>query len=196
MSNSIFPSLDGSLIDVQREALYQTTVQTEYGGRELRVNTQTAARYRYRISYDFLRQDSGGNEAQTLLSFFATHRGSWDSFFFTDPYSNTVTAQSFGTGNGSTTVFYLSDEMAERVAGTSGTPLIYKAGVLQTVTTHYTYDANLAKVTFVTAPAAGNALTWTGTYYRRVRFAEDKLALTRRVSRVWRGDVELLSVLP
>ena len=196
MSNSVYPALDGSTIDVQRQAMYQTTVQTESGGRELRVNNQVAARYRYRITYDFLRQDAATNEAQTLLAFFSTHRGSWDSFFYTDPYSNTVTTQSFGTGDATSTVFYLTDELGERIAGTTGTPLIYKAGVLQTVTTHYTYDANLAKVTFVAAPAAAAALTWSGTFYRRCRFAEDGLSLTRRVSRVWKGEVNLVSVLP
>ena len=196
MSNSVFPSLDGSTIDVQREPLYQTAIQTEYGGRELRVNTQTAARHRYRITFDFLRQDAATNEAQTLLAFHAAHRGAWDSFFYQDPYNSAVTAQSFGTGNATTTVFYLTDEMGERIAGTSGTPIIYKAGVLQTITTHYTYDANLAKVTFVVAPAAAAALTWTGSFYRRVRFAEDGLQLTRRVSRVWRGEANLVSVLP
>lgn len=196
MSLSVFPTLEGSQAEIDREPMYATIIQRESGGRELRLNTQSAARYRYRISYDFLRQDAGGDEAQALQAFFAAHRGSWDSFFFLDPYNSAVTLRNFGTGDGSKTVYYLADEMGERVAGTTGAVSIYKDGVLQTITTHYTYDATLAKVTFVAAPASPLALTWTGTYYRRVRFAEDGLQLQRRFSRVWRGDVTLLSVLP
>jgi uncharacterized protein (TIGR02217 family) len=196
VSNSVFPTLAGSLMEVDREPMYSTIVQRESGGRELRVNTQTAARYRYRISYDFLRQDAGGDEAATLQAFFSTHRGSWDSFFFTDPYNSAVTTRNFGTGDGTTTIFTLKDEMGERVAGTTGTVLIYKDAVLQTVTTHYTLDVNTGVVTFLTAPANGLALTWTGSFYRRVRFADDGLQLTRRFSRVWRGGVTLVSVLP
>lgn len=196
MSNSVFPPLPGSTIDVQREAAYQSNVQTEYGGRELRVNTQTAARYRFGITFDFLRQDSGGDEAQQLLAFFAAHRGTWDSFLYADPYSSAVTAQAFGTGDGSSTSFHLTDEMTERVGGVSGTPLIYKAGVLQTVVTDYVVDVNTGGITFTVAPAAAAALTWTGSFYRRVRFADDGLQLKRRFSRVWAGGVSLVSVLP
>ncbi len=196
MSSSVFPTLSGSVLDIDREAAYATTVQREAGGRELRVNTQAAAIYKWRIGYDFLRQDAGGDEAQTLLAFFKAHRGAWDSFLFTDPYNASVTAQGFGTGDGTTTVFYLTDEMTERVSAVNGTASIYKAGVLQTITTHYTIDTSTAKVTFVTAPTAGQALTWTGAFYRRVRFADDQLPLGRRAGRVWKGEARLVSVLP
>lgn len=196
MSASIFPTLAGSEIEIDRSPIYDTTVQRESSGRELRIARQSAARYRYRVRYDFLRQDSGGDEFGTLMTFYATHRGSWDSFLFTDPKDSAVTTASFGTGDGTTTIFYLRDEMGDRIGACNGTPAIYKAAVLQTVTTHYTLDSTTGKVTFVSAPTAGQALTWTGSFYRRVRFANDTLATVRRFSRVWKGDVELLSVLP
>jgi uncharacterized protein (TIGR02217 family) len=195
VSTSLYPTLVGAQKEIDRVPFYSSIVQREAGGRELRVNTQTAARYRYRISYDFLRQDTG-SEAQTLLAFFATHRGSWDSFLLVDPYNDTATTQSFGTGDGSRTVWYLTDEMGERIGANNNTPSIYKAGALQTVTTHYTLDSATGKVTFVSAPANGNALTWTGTFYRRVRFSSDELNVSRRGARIWRADVELVSVLP
>lgn len=195
MSSSIFPTLAGSLIDVSRSAFYDTKVQMEASGRELRISNRSAARYRYRIEYDFLRQDSGGDEAQTLLAFHAAHRGAWDSFLYTDPYNATATATSFGTGDGATTVFYLTDEMGHRIGAPNGTPSIYKAGVLQTVTTHYVLDSTNGKVTWVTAPTAGQALTWTGAFYRRVRFDGDELQVVRRYSRVWKGQASLVSVL-
>lgn len=196
MSTSVYPDLAGAQKEVERVPEYASIIQRESGGRELRVNTQGFAVYRYRYTYDFLRQYAAGDEAQTLFAFFKTHRGSWDSFLFTDPYNSSVTAQSFGTGDGTTTVFYLTDEMTERVSAVNGTASIYKAGVLQTITTHYTIDTATAKVTFVTAPTAGQALTWTGAFYRRVRFASDSLSVSRRGHQIWQADVELVSVLP
>lgn len=119
MSSSLFPTLAGAQLDVERTPIYSTTVQTEASGRELRAAWMTAARYRYRIPYDFLRQDAAGDEAATLLAFFDAHKGSYESFLFTDPYDGVT---------------------------------------------------------------------------RRVRFAADELPLQRRLGRVWRGEVELLSV--
>jgi uncharacterized protein (TIGR02217 family) len=195
LSTSVYPTLAGSQIDVDRTPVYSTTVQTEASGRELRIAQRSAARYRYRISYDFLRQNASPDEAQTLLAFLSVHRGQWDSFLFTDPYNAAASATSFGTGDGTTTIFYLRDEIGDRVGACNGTPQIYKDGVLQTVTTHYTLDSTNGKVTFVTAPANGLPLTWTGAFYRRVRFARDDIPMTRRVSRIWRAEVELISVL-
>lgn len=197
MSVSIYPTLAGSLIDVSRETIYDTVVQRESNGRELRVARQTAARYRYSITYDFLRQDySGGDELATLSNFFATHKGGWDSFLFTDPKESTYAGAFLGTGDGTTTVFYMRDSSFERIGAANGSPAIYVAGALQTITTHYTQDLTVGKITFVTAPTAGQALTWDGSFYRRVRFASDSWATQRRHSRTWKATVELVSVLP
>lgn len=119
MSTSVYPALSGALIEVTRTPFYSTTVQTEASGRELRAAWMSAPRYRYQISYDFLRQDAATDEAALLLAFFTAHKGSYESFLFTDPYDG-------------------------------------------------------ASV--------------------RVRFASDELALQRRTGRVWKGQVELVSV--
>lgn len=197
MSNQVYPALVGAQMDVEREALYGTVVQTEASGRELRVAQQAGARYRYRIRYDFLRQDASPDEAGSLTFFFASHRGSWDSFLFTDVYYSSVTSCAFGTGTGSQTAFPLKDDLGDRVGANNGAISVYVAGVLKTVTTDYTIDwsPGYANVNFVSAPANGAALTWTGQFYRRCRFASDGLRLQRRFSRIWRGEVELVSVL-
>ncbi len=197
MSTSIYPTLAGSLITVDRTTFYDTTVQRESSGRELRVSRQSAARYRYSISYDFLRQDfSGGDELATLSNFYATHRGGWDSFLYSDPKESTYAGAFLGTGDGTTTVFYARDSSFDRIGAFNGSPAIYKAGALQTITTHYTQDLATGAITFVTAPTAGQALTWDGSFYRRVRFANDSWSTQRRHSRTWKATVELVSVLP
>lgn len=67
----------------------------------------------------------------------------------------------------------------ETVNNPVGTPSIYNAGVLQSsgVTISST-----GLVTFSTAPASGNALTWTGSAYYRCVFMEDSLAYNQFMS--------------
>lgn len=62
--------------------------------------------------------------------------------------------------------------------------LVYKDGTLKTLTTDYTVSVN-GLVTFVVAPTAAMVLTWTGTYYRRVRFESAGMVQERLVSRMW-----------
>lgn len=198
MSSSLFPTIASIKKEIVRTPVFDTTVQRESSGRELRVSRMSSPRYRYSLEYT-LREGSGGDEFRTLLNFFDTHQGSWDSFLFADPKGSAASTYAFGTGDGTTTVFYLKDEMGDRVGGNlagAGNISIWKAGVLQTYTTHYSNDATTAKITFVTAPAAAAALTWSGTFYRRCRFDSDSLTMERIVSGYWKARVDLVSVLP
>lgn len=74
-----------------------------------------------------------------------------------------VTTQ-FGTGTGSQTSFGL---VSGGPAGTFiTTPSIYVAGVLKTLTTHYTLSTE-GIITFVSAPTLGQILSWSGAYARK-----------------------------
>lgn len=97
MSSSTYPTLAGAQMEVERIPYYSTTVQTEASGRELRAAWMTTPRYRYRIEYDFLRQDAAGDEAATLINFFTTHKGSYESFLFTDPYDGATVRVRFAS---------------------------------------------------------------------------------------------------
>lgn len=94
-------------------------------------------------------------EANIAMAFNWTPPGS--------PSSTSVTAESFGTGDGSTTTFTLKkDGLAVR--NVTASPLIYDNAVLDTITTDYTLDLVNGTVTFVTAPLTGHPLTWTGSF--------------------------------
>jgi hypothetical protein len=127
MSNSIFPTLAGVQMGVERTAVYDTTVQREFGGRELRIARSYGPRYRYRLDFDFLRQDATTDEAAALLTFYAAHAGAWDSFLFSDPYDSAVTAQEFGAGDASTTTFQLRRTAAGSASDLLGTWPYYSA---------------------------------------------------------------------
>jgi hypothetical protein len=62
-------------------------------------------------------------------------------------------------GDGAMTDFELANAPV-----TLGSVKVYKNGVLQTLTTHYTLDESLGLVTFVTAPAANDAVVATYTF--------------------------------
>ncbi len=174
MSNAVFPSLPGITWGSTKSPEWKTITQESVSGKELRASLMSYPRWTYTLSYEFLR---GGSlaELQTLVGFFNARRGMFDDFLYTDPDDNTVTAQQFGVGDGAATGFALVRSyggFSEPVQNLNSAPSIYVNGVLKVLTTDYTVSS-LGVVTFVTAPASGAVLTWSGTYYWRVRFLQD-----------------------
>jgi uncharacterized protein (TIGR02217 family) len=199
MSNSVFPALSGLAFPVTKTPTWRTDVQEAQSGKEVRIGAWLYPRWRWSLAYEFLRDkpELSKDELWALMGFYNKHFGSLDSWLFEDPDDKSVTAQPFGTGNGAQTQFQLvrtRGGFVEPVKELNGTPLIYKAGVLQTVTTHYTINST-GLVTFVTAPANGAALAWTGSFYWRCRFHEDEFSVEKFAQKLWEaGKVEFISV--
>lgn len=198
MSSAVYPSLPGLAFGVQRTVLAPPVlVRTTPSRREFRARDATLPLYQYSLVYEFLRSNAAWVELQTLVGFFNARGGSFDSFLFTDPDDNAVTAQLFGTGDGSTLTFQLVRAFggfAEVVNDLNGAALIYVNGVLKTQPSQCVISAS-GLVTFATAPAAGLPITWTGTFYRRVRFLRDTLDFTKFMQDLWEArKVELLSL--
>ena len=196
MSNAIYPALPGLTFGVQRSVLAPPVqVRTTPSRREFRARDATLPLYQYTLIYEFLRSSAAWAELQTLVGFFNARGGSFDSFLFTDPDDASVTGQLFGTGDGTTLAWQLVRSyggFAEAVNDLNGAPAIYKAGVLQS--SGVTVSAT-GLVTFSAAPTAGQALTWSGAFYRRVRFLADRLDATKFMQNLWEArKVELLSL--
>lgn len=203
MSQAIFPTFAGATFNTDRTPIWSTTKKTSVSGREFRASNYTYPRYKYKLIYEFLRQGmhqgTGYTEFAQLVGFFNARHGDFDSFLFTDPDDNSVTAQVIGTGDGATLAFQLIRTFggfAEPVFDVNSAPLIYVNGVLQTLTTHYTVSAS-GLVTFVTAPAGALPITWTGTYYRRVTFVQSMVDFTKFMSNLWSlKTIEIISAKP
>jgi uncharacterized protein (TIGR02217 family) len=192
MSNAVYPSLPGLTFPIERTPEWATDVQTSASGRDFTRTLYTAPRYRYKLSYEFLRDSVAAQEFRTLLGAFNARMGQWDTWLFSDPDDSSVTAQVFGTGNGSNKVFQLERVLggfAEAVYDLNGAPSIYVGGVLKTAGTDYTISST-GLVTFTSAPAAAASLTWTGSYYWRCRFLSDTLDFRKMMAGFW----ELASV--
>jgi uncharacterized protein (TIGR02217 family) len=179
MSNAIFPTLPGLTWNITRQPEFSTKIQKAVSGRETRIASWNAPMYLFGLTYEFIRDQAGTqspaspyDELRTLVGFFNSRMGSFQSFLYLDPTDNSITGQAFGVGDGVTTKFQLARSyggFVEPVQNLNGTPTIYKNGAS---TTGFTVDSQ-GLVTFATAPASGVALTWDGSYYYRVRFNAD-----------------------
>lgn len=191
MSNAIFPTLIGIGWNITKQPEYKTTVQKAVSGRELRIAFMTYPMYTFGLNYEILRDDrttlfptSPKDELKKIAGFFLARQGSWDSFLYSDPTDNTVTAQAVGTGDGVNTKFQLC-----RTFGYNGiveqvqNPNTYTVYINDVSTTAYTISNGL--VTFTTAPASGALVTWTGTYYYRVRFNKDTAQFNQFMYDLW-----------
>lgn len=185
MSQAVFPVLPGLTWNITKTPNWNTKIQKSVGGKELRAAFYSTPIWRWVLAYEVLRQATAFEELQTLAGFFNARQGSFDSFLYSDPNDNSVTQESFGIGDGSTTAFQLKRAYGgfqENVSDLNGTPAIYKAGALQS--SGYTISAS-GLVTFTAAPSAGTALTWTGGYYWRVRFDQDSAEFNNFLSQLW-----------
>jgi len=86
VSNLVFPTFPGLDVSVKRTPIFETSVQKSRSGKELRASWSATPRYVYKLKFNVLRSVAALQEVQTLMTFFETHRGRWDSFLFNDPY--------------------------------------------------------------------------------------------------------------
>lgn len=100
------------------------------------------------------------------------------TFRFRDHSLYQLTNENIGTGDGAetafqitkTTTFGASTHVRDITLPVAATLLVYKAGALQTLTTHYTVDLATGIITFVSAPTLGQAITVTCEFDVKVRF--------------------------
>lgn len=219
MSNLVFPTIPGLDIAVELEPYDGVQVDETQNGKEVRSTWETYERTKYKLKFNFLRDGSATPEWQRLVGFRKRHGGSLDSFNFVDPQNNSVVAHPFGVGDGSTLSFQLqrtlvpSSDLAgaalrsywpvfgdgyEPVSALNGNPSVLidtgSGPILKTLGVDYTLPG-FGAVLWASAPAIGAVLTWTGTYYRRCRFADASLATPRIVFGAWAAPtVNLVSV--
>jgi uncharacterized protein (TIGR02217 family) len=196
MSNEIYPTLAGLGIRVRTTVLAPPVLQRRTPSQRVyKARDASYPRYRRVLSYEVLRAGAEA-ELQTLVGFFNKRGGSFDSFLYSVPDDNAVTAMQFGTGNGTTTAFQLVRNFGgfvEPVFDLNGAPQIFRAGVLQATPANYSINS-AGLVTFTTAPTAGQALTWTGSFYVRHCFERDQLEVERFLHLLYEArSVELVT---
>jgi uncharacterized protein (TIGR02217 family) len=208
MSSLIYPTLPGLTFNTIRAPKWKSRVQTAISGKQSAIADQVYPLVQFTLLYD---DSSGGglrdtgapgftgtSEIKALVGFFDQMMGRYDTFLFTDPEFNAVTAQQFGTGDGTTELFAITAVYGnpsgagapELIQNFNGTPNLYSNGTLINPST-YTLGPSVSPavaagyVLFAGAPASGAVLTWTGSFYYRCRFDEDSYEWTKNMLAIW-----------
>lgn len=191
MSNALLPALPGVTWPIGRKIVFNSSRQRAISGRELGFTYQLYPLYQYALSLEFLRDSVAFPEADTLMGFFLSRLGMYDSFLFDDATDNTALDTQFGVGDGITTGFQLTRPFGaggfafvEPVQNVHVLTNIKKASVALTIPSQVSIDAN-GFATFATPPANGATLTWSGTYYMRCRMLNDILDMSQIYSGIW-----------
>lgn len=194
----VFPSLLGIEWDVSKTPEFSTLVQRAVSGREVRISEMVYPLYTFKMRYALLRDQSNTaapsspyDELRKLVGFFLMHYGSAVAFLYTDPDDGTVTDMSFGTGDGSDTTFQLirtygtgGFTFAEPVQNLNGAPTAIKANGVTVNPANYSVGST-GIVTFTTPPTNGHVLTWSGSFYYRVRFEQDASEFSQFMKNLW-----------
>ena len=187
----LFPTAIGGItFESTRTVEWSTTVQQTLTGK-----VSTIARMRYPqihwdLNYEYLDRTLALDELKQIEALFKAKQGANATFLYLDPDFNQVTAEPFGTGDGSTKQFQL---VATYGAGGFGTPemvqqlqappTIYDNGVAVSTSAYGIGPTGI--VTFNSAPATGHALTWTGGFYYLVMFELDQLSPSQFLQNFW-----------
>jgi uncharacterized protein (TIGR02217 family) len=194
VSSLLFPALAGlSGVEVTRNYVWKTAVQEAISGKMTAVPLRTYPLVRYQLVYELLRHNQTPSELLQLQGLYNALQGRGDTFLYSDPEFNTITAGNasqygfFGTGDGSTLVFQLT-AMFQNSGGPgaqeliqNGNPANFSTAVLyDNGTTISAANYSIGATGIVTfgaghAPAAGHTLTWSGSWYYRCRFDEDEV---------------------
>jgi uncharacterized protein (TIGR02217 family) len=186
---------------------FKTTIGESRSGVESRNIDWSAARAQYAIDLSLI---TDRTRLLELISFFNNAKGRGHSFRFKDHRDyfsgsgETSSAEAIGTGDGVSTAFQLKKTYS--ITGSSyvrnitkpvqGTLQVFKAGVLQTETTHYTVDYSTGIVTFLAAPSGGQAITAIYEFDVPVRFDQDDLGITIEAHNVFAsGSISLVEVI-
>jgi uncharacterized protein (TIGR02217 family) len=188
MSTALFPSLAGLEYPVVRSPIWKTLTQESVSGKENRAALWTYPRWKWTLSFNFLRDDSN-NEFRTLLGFYLARQGSYDSFLWNDPDDNSVTGQPIGIGDGSTLLFQVVRTFGgftEPVWAPHGSVTVYVGGTPVSPST-FGVNSNGGVLTFNPGYAPGNGVvvSMDFSYYWPVRFVDDTYDFSKFMNKLW-----------
>jgi uncharacterized protein (TIGR02217 family) len=202
--DALYPNnILGLTFNVTRTPRYNTARHPSPGGKETRVSLQQYPLIHFELDYELLRDDLAVSDLKALVGLFNSTQGRLGSFLFQDPDFNTVSAQPFGTGTGSTaTLFQLvatyknssGPGANEIIQNLNGTPQLFDNGTLINPATYTIGPTGIVQFTS-SPPIAGHALTWSGGFYYRCAFDDDEIDWTKFMSKWWQAKISFTSVL-
>ncbi len=196
-----FPQLAGVKFTVNKGPTWNTIVKQAASGRQVRVSLQSSPIWKFKLAFEVLFDKSAAtSDVQNLWAFFNAVGGQFNQFYFLDPYEHAVLNQGIGVGDGVTTSFQLTRTVGagtdypwiDPVYGVSGEPTVYLNGEETTVTL-----GAYGVISFATPPAAGSAISWSGTFMFLCHFTQDDLQPSQLMKSLWNLDgLTFESLLP
>lgn len=184
----IFPLLPGQLFVTGKSPGWSTTVKRSRSGREFRIQEWSAPEWRFRVSYEFIREKPPTQrELSQLFGFFNARAGRAGTFFYWDPSDHAVTEQQIGVGDGTTTQFQLTRTMGdfiENVLAVYGVPVIKIGGV---ETTAYSL-LDFGRIVFDAPVPLDQPVHWSGEMMFWCNFDQDEMTAQQMYERIWSVD--------
>jgi hypothetical protein len=190
-----FPTLAGQGWSVHKKPNWSTIVAPHVSGREVRYANYQYPIWEFEATFDGLTglaspptnyANLGASSLQSLMGLFLQLQGQFGTFLYNDPTDNAVTAQSLGTGNGSTNAFTFARTLGgftEPVGWVTLVSNVYLNGVNQASGWSLTTPNSLV---FASAPGSGAAITATFTYGFQCRFDDDDLDFEQFMQDLWK----------
>ena len=195
----VLPALAGCKMERTKTPYYKTNTTEMASGRETRVSLWSSPRWKFTLSYEFIRDRVTQPELKKMYGFFLGARGAYGAWFYQDPYDNTVSGGIVGVGDGSTRTFQPTKPIngfSDPVYAFFGYPSVYINGVLKTYGTDYSIGS-WGQITFTTAPSSGAVLTWSGSFLYVCRFANDELETVQMYKDLFSSKgVEIITLKP
>lgn len=172
-----------------KKPTFDTILHTPVSKRgEIRASLQPFPIWEITYSLDNFRgaEQIPGSVYQYLLGFYIAMGGQFSDFLYWDENDNSVTDDFIAMGDGTTTTFQfihsigIGEDIVQNPAYTPAPPVISVDGVATAVTI-----GQNGLFTFASPPALGKPITWTGSYYYRVRFADDGLEFDQFMDKLW-----------
>jgi uncharacterized protein (TIGR02217 family) len=184
MALPLFIMPKGVAYPVKRSPIWATKTQTAISGATTTVQAQSYPRRRYELSFEFLRTSLA--ERQYVEGFYNSVGGAARAWLFHDVDDGAVTDEPFGTGDGVNKAFPLlrSVNTVAYFPEPVFAPATVEIKIGGSVSAGYTIGAT-GLITFSSPPAAGAALTWTGTYHWVCRFDDDNIDFSQFMSDLW-----------
>lgn len=214
----IFPILSPLTWSVHKQPSLASDKYTAVSGRDTLLCRAVYPRWEFTLSYggdSWLREQtqnstpytplSGHTELEQLSGLFLQCLGAYGEFYYSDPDDNSRLTQQIGITDGVNSTFqiYYSigaggslPDFTAPVSGIQTISSVYLNGSLQAGSS-YGLDPTKTKLVFTSAPAAGQVITATFSFYYRCRFLADLTEYSQWALNLWEAkQVKFQSVKP
>ncbi len=211
MSTTVFPTLKGRDITIDRTSMFSTRKPKAVSGKIVSIAQWASPLYQWTVTFNFLRTGLFGpstfTELEQLRGFFEKLKGAFDSFLFQDPNDNVVVGQAIANTSGLLATTY----QLQRTSGGATAPILapnlgatfnlYVNAVLKTQGVDYSVtdwsSGTPGLVTFLAGhvPAAALPITADFSYYFPCSFDDDTMDFGRFGQNIYKLDKQTFTSL-